>query len=416
MPDDKQIPGIRTEFKGHYRHTADWDTNYDWKGKRIAIIGNGASGQQLLSNMVKDAGHVDHYVRSKQWILPAFSTNLPTATADAPGGYLFSEDEKTKFELDDEAYLAFRQELESNLHGGLTHFLKGSPENESLREQCTETMLRRLNGDKEWFERLKPDYAPGCKRLTPSPGYLEAVISPKVEYIDQPIVGATGNGLVTADGTVREVDAIIAATGFQNGFLPWFPTIGKNGVDLRERWASDGHIGYPETYFGVMAPDMPNYFAVMQAQTYAVGGTVPLQCETSATYIAKVIRKVQSQGYRAIYPSHEATADFNEIVGNFFDHKVLSDTCTSWLKAEKGKSHILVWWPGTGHHRFAISRDLRWEDFVFERSREARRNRFEYFGDGYTVKEKKGGVENITSYLKAVGKVDLATLHEAWNE
>jgi cation diffusion facilitator CzcD-associated flavoprotein CzcO len=85
-----------------------------------------------------------------------------------------------------------------------------------------------------------------------------------VEYIDQPIVRATSNGLVTADGKAREVDAVIAATGFQNGFLPWFPTIGKNGVDLRERWASDGPIGYPETYFGVMAPDMPNYFAVMQ--------------------------------------------------------------------------------------------------------------------------------------------------------
>jgi cation diffusion facilitator CzcD-associated flavoprotein CzcO len=264
MPDDKQIPGIRTEFKGHYCHTAGWDTDYDWKGKRIAIIGNGASGQQLLSNMVKDAGHIDHYVRSKQWILPAFSTSLPTATADAPGGHIFSEDEKTKFEQDEKAYLAFRQELESNLHGGLRHFLTGSAENESLREKCTETMLKRLNGDKEWFERLKPDYAPGCKRLTPSPGYLEAVTSSKVEYIDQPIVRATSNGLVTADGKAREVDAVIAATGFQNGFLPWFPTIGKNGVDLRERWASDGPIGYPETYFGVMAPDMPNYFAVMQ--------------------------------------------------------------------------------------------------------------------------------------------------------
>lgn len=63
MPDGKQIPGFRTEFKGHYRHTADWDTDYDWKGKRIAIIGNGASGQQFLSNMIKDAGHIDHYWR-----------------------------------------------------------------------------------------------------------------------------------------------------------------------------------------------------------------------------------------------------------------------------------------------------------------------------------------------------------------
>ncbi len=136
----------------------------------------------------------------------------------------------------------------------------------------------------------------------------------------------------------------------------------------------------------------------------------------SATYIAKVIRKVQSQGYKAIHPSHEATADFNEIVSGHFDNQVLGDNCNSWLKSGGGKSRVLLSWPGSGHHRFDISRDPRWEDFVFETSAEGKRNRFEYFGNGSTEREMEGGLVNITKYLKEVGKIDLATLHEAWND
>ncbi|KAL2840792.1 hypothetical protein BJY01DRAFT_249859 [Aspergillus pseudoustus] len=164
-----------------------------------------------------------------------------------------------------------------------------------------------------------------------------------------------------------------------------------------------------------MASDMPNWFAILQAQSYSAGGTVPLQCETSATYIAKVIRKVQNQGYAFISPSHEATADFNDVVSRFFDDKVLSESCNSWVKMGPGRSRNLVWWPGTAH-RMEISRDPRWEDFVFGRAKETRVNRVAYFGNGWTERERVGGVESITNYLKEAGKGDLATLHEAWNE
>lgn len=263
MPD---IPGLETEFRGHVCHTATWDTQYDYRGKRVAIIGNGASGQQILSDMVGDVAHIDHYVRSKQWILPRFSDGFVSATAASPGGHKFSEAEKDLFSNDHKAYLAFRRDLEKNLHKGLKGFIVGSPENQAMREKCIDTMLTRLGGDEKWLKKLMPDYAPGCKRLTPSPGYLEAITDTQVEYIDTPISHATATGLVTTDGQIRPVDAIIAATGWKNGFLPLFPTIGKNGVDLGKRWASDGPIGYPETYFGVMAPDMPNYFAVLQVR------------------------------------------------------------------------------------------------------------------------------------------------------
>lgn len=261
MPD---IPGLETEFKGHLSHTAAWDPGFDFSGKTVAIIGNGASGQQLMTNLLPHVARIHHYAQSRQWILPTFQKNLIEATADLPGGYVFSEEEKEKFATDHQAYLEFRRQLEVNLHGSFRGYVVGSAENQELRDRCTETMLRRLGGDQSWMERLTPAYAPGCKRLTPAPGYLEALKNPKVEYVDDVITHATATGLVTADGRLRTVDAIVAATGFRNGFLPLFPTIGKNGLDLSKLWASDGPVGYPETYFGVMAPDMPNYFAVLQ--------------------------------------------------------------------------------------------------------------------------------------------------------
>lgn len=97
-----------------------------------------------------------------------------------------------------------------------------------------------------------------------------------------------------------------------------------------------------------------------------------------------------------------------------FEDKAITDDCDGWWKAGFGKSRPLLAWPGSGHHRFGITRDPRWEDFVFERTEHGKRNRYEYFGSGHTEREKNG--EEILKYLREVGDVDLETVHEAWNE
>ena len=263
-PKMPNIPGLLTGFKGHVCHTALWDDSYDFSEKKVAIIGNGASGQQILVNILQKVNHTDHYIRSKQWISPTFAGGLIPARADMPGGYRFTEQEKMDFAMNPTGYVEFRRSLEKNLHGIFKGTVAGSPQNEALRQRCLETMALRLDDDRDWLQRLLPDYAPGCKRTTPAPGYLEALKNPKVTYIDTPISHATSTALVDSAGNERAVDAIIVATGFENGFLPLFPTIGKNNIDLSQQWASNGPVGHPETYFGLMAPDMPNYFAVLQ--------------------------------------------------------------------------------------------------------------------------------------------------------
>jgi cation diffusion facilitator CzcD-associated flavoprotein CzcO len=257
------IPRL-SDFKGKVIHTAQWDHDFDYKGKRVAIIGNGASGQQILPNIAGDVGHIGHYVRSKVWIAPTFRAGLHEATAAVPGGPKYSDEQKRKWKEDPASYLKYRKALESGFHGALGGSIKESPQNNLLRRSIVKTMLERLNGNQEWLARVIPDYAPGCKRITPAPVYLEALIQPHVEYITSPIVSETPNGLVTADGITREYDAIIAATGFKGGYVPRFPTIGVDGVDQMDKWSFDSLPGYPETYLGVMAPGFPNYFFILQ--------------------------------------------------------------------------------------------------------------------------------------------------------
>lgn len=439
------IPGLLTDFRGRVVHTAAWDRTLDVTGRRVAVIGNGSSGQQILPALLPAAAHIDHYVRSPVWIAPALHADadrgVSPASAANPGAHQYSAADRAAFAADPDAYLAYRRRLEAGLHRSkFRRNIRGSPENDALRRACLDTMLQRLGGSSEWLARLTPDFAPGCKRLTPGPGYLEALVHPdhKVSYIDHhhPLVRATADALVTADGVHRPVDIVVAATGFHSGFVPYFPTLGRNDVDLRLAWSSgpplQGHRpGYPASYFGVMAADMPNYFFVLQAQSNGGGGAIPLQAELSATYIARVLRKMQLQRYRSITPKTAAVADFaNYCLGHFQD-KVVTDSCSSWLKAEtvvdsstNGAAEAprsfrnVVWWPGSGHHRIQASLDPRWEDFDYERcqSPDALQNRYHYLGNGWTTREQVGGEDNLTAYLKTPDNIDLRSLHEDWFE
>ncbi len=111
------IPGLQTRFQGYLAHTSKYDKTFDPTGKRVAIIGNGASGQQLLPNIVSKTAHIDHYIRSKTWVTPTFRGDLIKATAEQPGGPLYTETQKKEWQENPESYLEFRRELEAKFHG-----------------------------------------------------------------------------------------------------------------------------------------------------------------------------------------------------------------------------------------------------------------------------------------------------------
>ncbi|KAF4489706.1 FAD-binding monooxygenase moxY [Colletotrichum fructicola Nara gc5] len=395
-PKFPKIPGLQNIFRGKVVHTSRWPEGFKITGKRVAVIGNGASGQQILPNILPEVSHIDHYVRTKTWVTPTFAGKLHEATANAPGGPKYTDEERQRFQEDPAYYLEHRRAFETKFHNRFAADVIGSKENAELRENIIKCMRERLNGDEDWLQRVLPDYAPGCKRLTPAPGYLEGLQSEKVDYVTDSIASVDETDIVTTGGKRREVDMIIAATGFDTTYSSAFPLVGNDGIDLREKWARMAKL-------------------VLQAQGNARGGTVPLQIDVAATYIAKCIRKVQTQSYASLDPREEAARDFNDIANGYFDNKVTTDKCNSWFKQGAGATHVLIAWPGTFHHRADILRDPRWEDFQFIRRPGAEKNRFEYFGNGLTAREVRIDEEDITGYLREIGKIDIATLHEAWN-
>lgn len=268
IPKHPDIEGLYDHFGGDVIHTAKWPSGFELKGKRVAVIGNGASGQQLVPNILAQVSRLDHYVRTKTWVTATFARGLHEATAEAPGGPKYTEEEKKRFREDPAAYLEHRRHFALEFQQPPGRETIGSKSNNELRERIIDTMRHRLDGDEEWLQRVLPDYAPGCKRLTPAPGYLEALRHEKVDYITDPILQVDKTGIITADGKHREVDVIITATGFELGFTSLFPVFGRDGIDLRDKWGAEGDIGYPESYLGLMAPGCPNYFTILQVSAW----------------------------------------------------------------------------------------------------------------------------------------------------
>jgi cation diffusion facilitator CzcD-associated flavoprotein CzcO len=406
-------PGIK-DFKGLIRHSSNWDPNFDPTGKNVAVIGNGASGIQVVPNLQPTVNRLDHYARSKTWIAGSFGGEGEGRTL-APKYY---PPELLKSFEDPETYFKFRKDLESKFYSRFGTLMKGSQANSSLREDFVRLMSQRLHKKPELISEMLPDFSPNCRRLTPGPGYLEALAEPNVEYITAPISHFTPTGIVTTDGVSRDVDAVICSTGANISMLPPFPIIGSNQLPLAEAWTPD-----PISYLGLGVPSFPNLLFVQGPNAAGHSGTVPNQVETQITYLAKLLRKVSQQGIATFVPSQAATDDFVAYCDAFFPRTVWTEECSSWANGGKAGARIHGHWPGSASHVNFVRRDPRWEDWEWGyRGKDGKigkpgegRNRFGWLGNGWTVKEEKGDGD-MTAYLRKPDDVDLRNYHEVWFE
>ncbi|KIW12289.1 hypothetical protein PV08_09566 [Exophiala spinifera] len=404
LPD---YPG-RDEYEGHIRHTSNWDSTLDASGKTIAVIGNGASGIQVLPQLQKVARRIDHYARNPTWVLGSFGieerSNDPV---------YFTEEQLKSFE-DDATYYKFRTELESGFYRSFFRVFGNTNAHQKAKKDITERMAKLLESRPELLKKVTPDFPPFCRRPTPGPGYLEALTQDNVEYISTPIQRFTKTGIVTTDGVSRDVDAIICATGANTDFAPAFPII-ANGIDLNKAWKPSGSYKSPSSYFGLAAPYFPNLFFTLGPNSFGLSGTLNHSVETAVTYIAKVLRKMTSQGIKTIVPSKAATDDFMEYVDSFFATTVLSENCKSWYIGGIPGQRIHGPWPGSSHHVTQVRLDPRWEDYEYTyKSRQ--RNRYAYFGGGFT-KNDLDKESDMTPYLRQnPDDIDLREYHEKWYE
>ncbi|KAL3425486.1 hypothetical protein PVAG01_02277 [Phlyctema vagabunda] len=403
-------PGLE-DYEGHLRHSSNWDPSFDPAGKKLALIGNGASGLQILPPLQKVVSHLDHYARNPTWIAGSFGGE------DSDG--LISKERPLQAN-DPAKYHAYRKDLEGRFFKRFGGIIKDGQKNTALRETFEKLMAERLGDRADLLDNLVPDFSPSCRRLTPGPGYLEALTQDNVSYISTQIERFTKSGIQTVDGTHREVDAIICSTGADVSFSTAFPII-AHGIDLQSAWQPGGDPGFPDSYLGMAAPNFPNLFILLGPNATGQAGTLPHALENQVTYLAKVLRKVKTQGIRTITPTPEATRDFRAYCESFFPRTVMSEQCSSWYNGNIVGGRVHGMWPGSGSHVNMVRREPRWEDFSYT-YRTTSGNRFAYFGNGFTKKDElvdkdPGADVDFTPYLKreaVLGEVDLRAYNELW--
>ncbi|KAL5620935.1 hypothetical protein FOBRF1_004181 [Fusarium oxysporum] len=243
------IPGLH-DFKGEIVHTADWNPSINVAGKKVAVIGNGSSGVQVLPHLQKTAAQLTTYVRTPTWIFANYASEL---TKDGKN-FAFTEEEKKKFRENPASLWKFRKEIENSQDNFWNVFFKDTAAQKAALENAYNRMRERLGNDKELCEKLIPDYEYGCRRPTPGDGYLEALRQENTRVTFDPIVQITESGIQTIQDHT-DFDIIVCATGFDASFRRSWTVQGRNGYQLHEAWGES-----PEAYFGVATANMPNYF------------------------------------------------------------------------------------------------------------------------------------------------------------
>lgn len=200
------------------------------------------------------------FIRSQVWISPSPGINEPTGDDPAIDEKLNFDPEIVKrFKTDPEFLLQYRRNLLNRRLGNFKRTTVASEEQKRAREVFTKSMATRLGDSekgKEIARILTPSFPVGCRRETPGPDLLEALLEPNVDVQWDNIAKITEKGILTKSGEELEFDAIVCATGFDTSFRPRFPIIGRDGADLAEQWDA-----MPEAYLGLAVPNFPNYFS-----------------------------------------------------------------------------------------------------------------------------------------------------------
>ncbi|KAH7153042.1 hypothetical protein EDB81DRAFT_790348 [Dactylonectria macrodidyma] len=341
-----EIEGLH-DFAGPKMHSASWDHSVDFKDKSIGVIGTGSTSVQIVPALQPEVKHMKVFMRSSTWISPPFGNSTLESLKDNPNEqpgkrqYTFSEEEKQKFRDDPEYHLRFRKGIEAEINSLFAMFFQGSETSEMFRKSITEEMHRRMGpGNEELKKFIIPKWAPGCRRISPGDGYLEALVKPNVEPVFGGIKKIVPEGIVTEDGKTHKIDILVCATGFKVAFRPAFKLINGSGKSLDEDWGDSVNL-----YLGVSAPRFPNYFTIVGPGATWSSGTLLPSIETTIEYSIKVMKKIQHENIRSISVKQDALDDIYAHFDEFHKKTVFQEECRSWFKDGKQKNRIYLW-PG----------------------------------------------------------------------
>jgi cation diffusion facilitator CzcD-associated flavoprotein CzcO len=350
-PSVPNIDGV-TEFEGHSFHSARWDHDYDLTGKRVAVVGTGASAVQFVPEIADRAQKLIVFQRTGNWFLPRKNRPYPRAFR-ALVSYV-------------PAVQAIRRRFIFQYCESLTLAIRHPRTIGRLLQLRSAAFMRWQLRDRELRRRAWPDYTFGCKRVLFSSYFLPTLMRPDVHLVAEPIRRMTAAGVVTADGRTHEVDCVIWGTGFKTTeFMFPMDITGAEGRDLREIWAGGAHA-----HLGMTVPGFPSMFVMYGPNTNTSGGSIIVYHEAQAGYIRQALQLVQRSGGRAIEVRAEVEAASDRDVQARFAGTAWT-RCDSWYRDESGR--IVANWPGYMREYVERTREFDPAEYRFvERDRPAR--------------------------------------------
>jgi 4-hydroxyacetophenone monooxygenase len=336
-----EVKGLAS-FKGPVLHTGAWRGGLDYAGKRVALIGTGASSVQVGPTIAPDVQRLLVFQRSAQWFNSR--TGYHRAVTDAQRWALRHIPGYSKW---------FRLRLAWQF-GDLVWpalFVDASPAdgvaisraNDALRRQWTAYMQERLQGRPDLLKKALPSYPPLTKRPPVDNGWFEMLRRDNVELITEAIKEITAHTIVTADGAAQDVDAIILATGFQaSRMLKSIQVFGRDGQDIRALWSEDD----PRAYLGITVPGFPNFFIMYGPNTnLGHGGNIIFHAECQANYIVSGLKRLFETKHQVFEVKSNVFAAFNDTLDDRLAQTVWSTPgISSSFKNSKGKVRSVSPW------------------------------------------------------------------------
>lgn len=374
-----EITGLR-DFQGHLCHSADWQKGYDFAGKKVAVVGNGSSGIQIVPELAKVASQLTNFARSPTYVSAPFVEDLCKDPGSNPE---YTQEEKDEFRRNPEKHKKYRKKLIHAFNHYYAALIEGSAPNLEAKRRTKELMEQRLKGHPELMKLTIPEWSLGCRRLTPGNGYLESFLKDHVDLVASNIVEITPKGILCADGKERHFDAIVCATGFDVSFRPRWLQVGRNGRILADEYAQDA-----KSYFSIATTGQPNHF-IFNGPAGPVGhGSLSSAIDWEADYILKWIQKMAKEDIKSFDVKPEVQDDWNVWGDQLLKRTVWATPCRSWFKNGTVNGRISALYPGSILHFKDILQDIRGEDFdITYRSK----NRWKFLGNGFTQREMEDG-------------------------
>ena len=323
VPFYPQIEGAES-FAGKTMHTAKWDDSYDLTGKRVAVIGTGASAIQLVPAIAQKVAHLDLYQRTPGWVIPRMD-------------HAFEEKSKARF-----ARFPFLQRLfRSFIYWRAEMLAYGFTRNLNMIakfQKLAQAELAKAVPDPALRAKLTPDFPVGCKRVLISNDFYPAVQRGNVELITDAITEIRPNGVVTADGKLREVDTILYATGFRvTDWLSHVDIRGRGGRKLIDDWKEGA-----SAYYGIAVNGYPNMFLLLGPNTGLGHNSVVFMIESQVRYALDCLNWLWA-GAGTVEVKAEVQDAFNRDLHEKMKRTVWMTGCKSWYLNANGTNSTL--WP-----------------------------------------------------------------------